>query len=166
MTLRLVAVSMLVLCGVSVGANSAFADKGGHGRSHGNDYGSESYRSSDDYYVVYPDEGYVPRIVIKDGHRDDVRVYVSREYQKFCPPGLAKKGHDCQPPGHARAYVVGRTLPRDVQYYSLPRDVLVNLNPAPQGYQYVRVDQDILLIGEATKKVVDAITLLSAVNNR
>lgn len=37
--------------------------------------------------------------------------------------------------------------------------------PVPRGYEYVRVDNDVLLIAEASKKVIDAVTLLSAVGN-
>ena len=72
---------------------------------------------------------------------------------RFCPPGQAKK------------YRVGYPLPDDVVYVPVPRDLLVHLSPVPAGYQYVKVDKDVLLIAEASKKVIDAVTLLSAVGN-
>ncbi|MBI2234821.1 MAG: RcnB family protein, partial [Micavibrio aeruginosavorus] len=43
-------------------------------------------------------------------------------------------------------------------------DLLDLLGPPPRGHQYVQVDKDVLLIGEASKKVIDAVTLLSAVD--
>lgn len=85
------------------------------------------------------------------------------QHNSFCPPGLAKRRNGCLPPGHARRYVVGEALPPDVVYYQVPQPLLVELQPVPVGYQYVQVDQNVLLINEATRKVVDAITLLSAV---
>ena len=74
-----------------------------------------------------------------------------------CPPGLAKKGNGCMPPGQARKWEIGRPLPRDVIYYDLPPQVLVQLGPAPSGHRFVRVATDILMIAIGTGMIVDAI---------
>ncbi len=84
-------------------------------------------------------------------------------YVHKCPPGLKKKHNGCLPPGHAKQYIVGQPLPAGVTYWPLPQDVLMTMPPAPYGAQYVWVDRDVLLISEATKKVLDAVVLLSAV---
>lgn len=91
------------------------------------------------------------------GHRDAVRTYYVQHYGpgKSCPPGLAKKNNGCQPPGHAKRWHVGQPLPRDVVYYSVPQQVLVQLPPQPAGYRYVRVDGDLLLIALGTLMVID-----------
>lgn len=59
--------------------------------------------------------------------------------------------------------MIGQRLPGDVVFVPVPDDLLLRLRPVPAGYQYVQVDKDILLIGEASKKVIDAVTLISAV---
>lgn len=85
-------------------------------------------------------------------------------YVRKCPPGLAKKHNGCLPPGHAKQYVIGQPLPAGVTWWPVPSDVLMTLPPAPYGAQYVWVDRDVLLVTEATKKVLDAVVLLSAVH--
>jgi Ni/Co efflux regulator RcnB len=44
-----------------------------------------------------------------------------------------------------------------VVYFELPRSVVLSLGPPPNGYRYVRVASDILLIGIGTNMVIDAI---------
>ena len=50
---------------------------------------------------------------------------------------------------------VGQPLPRDVVYYTVPQPVLVRLPPQPQGYRYVHVNGDVLLIAIGTLMVID-----------
>src|SRR3954466_11095727 len=92
-------------------ASSAWADNGkGHG--HGHEKGSG---------VVAPG-----RIVI--GERDRAAVY---SYYRtafvggHCPPGLAKKGNGCLPPGQAkRLWMLGAPLAATVAFYPLPSALL------------------------------------------
>lgn len=99
----------------------------------------------------------------KRGHFDDQHRAVVREYytEQFrggrCPPGLAKKHNGCMPPGQAKKWQVGRPLPRDVIYYSVPQPLVLQIGPPPSGYRYVRVASDILMIAVGTGMVVDAI---------
>ncbi|MDO8277613.1 MAG: RcnB family protein, partial [Burkholderiaceae bacterium] len=94
----------------------------------------------------------------EDSQRNGVRSYYETTYRDGrCPPGLAKKNNGCMPPGQARKWSVGRQLPREVVYYSLPQPVLVQLGPPPSGHRYVRVDSDILMITIGTGMVIDAI---------
>lgn len=90
------------------------------------------------------------------------RTYLHEHYaQEFraghCPPGLAKKHNGCQAPGQARKWRLGQPLPRDVVFYDLSPTVVAHLGPPPQGYRYVRVATDVLLIAVGTGMVVDAI---------
>ena len=94
--------------------------------------------------------------------RDEHRVYVRDYYDQYhqrgkCPPGLAKKRNGCMPPGQAKKWQVGRPLPRDVVYYSVPTDLVIRLGEPRAGHRYVRVAADILLIAVGTGMVVDAI---------
>ena len=78
-----------------------------------------------------------------------------------CPPGLAKKG--CVPPGQAKKYSIGQPLNT---YYTVIRDYdRYSLNRPPEGYFYARVDQDVLLVAEATRKVADLVVILDALSN-
>jgi Ni/Co efflux regulator RcnB len=74
-----------------------------------------------------------------------------------CPPGLAKKGNGCMPPGQARKWAKGRPLPADLRYYDLPHDLLVRLPPPPPRHRYVQIAGDVLLIAIGTSMVVDAV---------
>ena len=91
--------------------------------------------------------------------RARIDVYYDRQARRGrCPPGLAKKGHRCVPPGHyTRRWERGHPLPRGVVYAPLPRDLVVQLPPPPLHHEYVRVASDILLIATGTAMVVDAI---------
>ena len=99
---------------------------------------------------------------------DERRHTVVREYygEQFragrCPPGLAKKHNGCMPPGQAKKWAVGQPLPRDVIFHEVPRDLVIQIGPAPRGYRYVQVASDILLLAIGTSMVVDAIQNLGA----
>ena len=94
----------------------------------------------------------------KDEHRVAVREYYGGEPKAGrCPPGLAKKNNGCMPPGQAKKWTVGRTLPRDVIFYEVPGPLVVQLGVPAPGYRYVRVAGDILLIAIGTAIVIDAI---------
>lgn len=93
-----------------------------------------------------------------DDQRTVVRNYYSEQYRVGrCPPGLAKKNNGCLPPGQARKWAVGRPLPSNVVYYSMPPSVVEQLGSPPPGHRYVRVASDVLLIAIGTRLVVDAI---------
>jgi Ni/Co efflux regulator RcnB len=90
--------------------------------------------------------------------REVVRNYYVEEHRSGrCPPGLAKKHDGCMPPGLAKKWAVGRPLPREVVYYDVPPQLVVQIGLPPPGHKYVRAAGDILLIAVATGLVVDAI---------
>ncbi|TXS93857.1 hypothetical protein FV139_09490 [Parahaliea maris] len=97
-------------------------------------------------------------IVFDSPHRSIIRDYYSNEFSRQgCPPGLAKKGNGCQPPGQARKWSVGHRLPDDVVYYPLPHDLHVRLGYDDPAYKLIRVGSDILRIGVGTGIVVEAV---------
>lgn len=95
--------------------------------------------------------------------RNIIQSYLKRNYGQSCPPGLAKKNNGCLPPGQAKKYGIGGILPGG--YHSLPGALAAALGVPPRGTFYAMVDKDVLLVSEATKRVLDAVTLLSAVQN-
>lgn len=98
----------------------------------------------------------------------EVRVVIENYYRegRHCPPGLAKKKNGCLPPGHAKKhYHLGKPLPHYVKVERLPRYLRHRLPPPPQGYVYGYVDNDVLLIAEATRQVMDAVVAVNAAMN-
>lgn len=172
-TLMKKTVLLSALAGLCLGFTaSAYAEKGGNG--HGKDKGQSQHErfedtrphndhNHSDHNDDHDNDKALVKILIGDDDRHLISQYLSDDHRRHCPPGLAKKRNGCLPPGIAKKYGVGDRLPDDVVWYPLPDDLRRILKPAPAGYQYVQVDKDVLLIGEATKKVVDAVTLLSAV---
>ncbi|HYD06214.1 MAG TPA: hypothetical protein VEC60_10835, partial [Reyranella sp.] len=102
-------------------------------------------------------------VVVSQRDRDVVYSYYRTEYNAGnCPPGLAKKNNGCLPPGQAKKmWTIGRPLPSGVYYEALPPSLLGRLSPAPAGYQYVRVANDVLMLAVGTRMVMSAIADLS-----
>ena len=97
-----------------------------------------------------------------DQHREAVREYYTRSYRDAgrCPPGLAKKHNGCMPPGQARKLVIGQPVPTGVTLYPVPRPVMVQLPPAPYGYRYARVLNNVVLVHTGNRLVVDIVVAL------
>src|SRR5688572_29112657 len=76
------------------------------------------------------------------------------------PPGQAKKGN-CEPnqgfvpPGQAKKWSMGQPLPPAVHYYSLPPARYGSFGPPQPGYDYVQVDDDLLVMERATRIIVN-----------
>ena len=132
--------AMVLLIGLGLCAAPALAEKpewAGKGKGHG--------KGHDKHF--------------DDQRRGYVRSYYDDEFRRgHCPPGLAKKHNGCMPPGQAKKWHVGRTIPADVVVYEVPAPLVVKLGAPPKGHKYVRVAGDILLIAIGTSIVVDAIT--------
>lgn len=93
-----------------------------------------------------------------DRHRVVVHDYYINEYRRgYCPPGLKYGKSGCIPRGQAKKWSRGERLPRQVVYYDLPPQIVVNLGHPPAGHRYVRVASDILLIAVGTGLIVDVI---------
>jgi Ni/Co efflux regulator RcnB len=136
---------LAVLLG-ALATTPALAYTGGHGKAHhGQDRGVLVERHHDRHHDQ--------RIALRE--RDDLRA---------CPPGLAKKHNGCLPPGQAkklhrdRDLVVGHRIPGDAVYV-VPQRVRRTLPPAPAGYRYAVVDNQVVLVSSGDI-VVDIIRSL------
>lgn len=98
-------------------------------------------------------------VVVTERDRGAIHGYYRPLYAAGnCPPGLAKKNNGCLPPGQAKKlWAIGQPLPAGVAFYPLPGALLGQLTPAPAGYQYVRVANDILMMAIGTQLIVSAI---------
>ncbi len=102
-------------------------------------------------------------VYFNDQQRNVISNYYREEYHSgHCPPGLAKKNNGCMPPGQAKKWRKGYSLPRDVVYYDLPSAVVIQLGIPPEGHRYIRVASDILLMAVGTGMIVDAIQDLNS----
>lgn len=80
---------------------------------------------------------------------------------KPCPPGLAKKAVPCVPPGQAKKWAVGQSLPADIVWRSLDDWQQYGLPRPGAGEAYVRVDDEVLLLGLATRVVLRSFGILN-----
>ncbi len=146
------AASLIVLAAISASFASPVLADPGHG--HGNGPWSDGPGQSSPQV----------NIVISPNDRTTVNNYYRTEYVAgHCPPGLAKKNNGCLPPGQAKKlWAIGQPLPWGVAYYPLPAMLLGQLSPAPMGYQYVRVADDILLMAVATRMIAGALADLGS----
>ena len=103
------------------------------------------------------------RVVVPYQDRVTVYRYYRNEFAAGrCPPGLARKGNGCLPPGQAKKLrVIGQPLPPAVVYRPVPPAVTQQLAPPPPGYDYVRVDDDVLLMDRANRMVADVVNDLN-----
>lgn len=141
-------------------AGAAYADPPAHAGGPNKDKGNAaSARHDKQDRRDYRDRGSIDVDIVFDSpHRGIIRDYYSNEFSRQgCPPGLAKKGNGCQPPGQARKWRVGHRLPDDIVYYPLPHDLHVRLGYDDPAYKLIRVGSDILRIGVGTGIVVEAV---------
>ena len=95
----------------------------------------------------------LPVALITVTERTIIFDYVNQYRQTLAPaPASAKP----LPPGIAKKIARGDTLPPGIAKRYLPSDLLVQLPPRP-GYQWVVVDNDVVLIATATGAIVDVL---------
>ena len=154
------------------GATSANADSGhgngngwGHGRGRNDTYIYRNYdhqESSRTNYYYQPNVGRPAVVRIYDNDRVILSRYVEDRYHNQYNDW--NRHHHGYPSYRApqRRYIVGYPLPDQVVFYSVPYDIRSRLRPTPIGYEYVRVDDDVLLMNQATKMIVDAVSILAS----
>ena len=158
--MRTISIALLTVASLAL-AGSALAqkdkdDKPGHGKGGP----PSAQQPSSSRSSSGGQQGYV----VSDRDRNTTYSYYRTEYNAGrCPPGLAKKDNGCMPPGLAKKqWEVGRPLPREVYYEELPPMLVRQLSPAPAGYQYVRVANDVLMMAVGTRLIAGAVADLSS----
>jgi len=103
------------------------------------------------------------RVVVPDRDRVVVYRYYRSEFSAGrCPPGLVRQRNGCLPPGQAKKlHVIGQPLPPAVVPRPVPPVVTQQLAPAPAGHEYVRVDDDVILMEKANRIVADIVNDLN-----
>lgn len=149
------------------GADKADKADRGNGRGPGGDAPCQGRGQANPGNGQGPSQAAVPgnvNIVVTERDRGAIYGYYRPLYAAGnCPPGLAKKNNGCLPPGQAKKlWAVGQPLPAGIAFYPLPAALLGQLTPAPAGFQYVRVANDILMMAIGTQLIVSAIADLGA----
>jgi Ni/Co efflux regulator RcnB len=173
---KLVALAVAAALGVALAVPAAAGKPSWAGNGGGNGHGKSESSYADNKHgggknARDDDRGEHRKWDGKNGtyfgsrDRDVVRNYYREEYHKGkgCPPGLAKKHNGCMPPGQAKKWRYGHPLPRDVVWYPVPHELVIQLPAPPSGYKYVRVASDILMIAVGSSMVVDAVQDLGAI---
>jgi hypothetical protein len=110
----------------------------------------------------------IEKRIIGDYYRDQYVVWVDSQTagkgknkkKHGLPPGLAKKGK--LPPGLAKQLARNGTLPPALAKRALPDELLVRLGPRPVGYEFVLVDDRVMLIQAATNLILDVLVVTAA----
>jgi Ni/Co efflux regulator RcnB len=148
---RLAALTLTAL----LASTGALADKGDKGGKHG--HGNKHEQRDDDRRYDDRRDDISIQLYFGNNDRRIVNEYYAPEFRAgHCPPGLAKKGNGCMPPGQAKKWRKGQPLPQGVAYYELPHDLVYRMPPPPPRHRYVRVGSDILLLSIGSGIVVDA----------
>lgn len=151
-------------------AGPAFAKGNDEDHGKGKDKHAEKYEKKQQKQVEKAEKRERKEIEQGKYFNDQQRIYVREYYTsnygqgKKCPPGLAKKGNGCMPPGQVRTWEVGQQIPRNVTVYSVPQPVILQLPPAPYGYRYSRIGGDIVLVQQQNNLIIDIIQGLLGAN--
>lgn len=81
---------------------------------------------------------------------------------KTCPKDMERQGKTCRALVQGHYWAVGQSLQPAVETYPLPDEVKAALPPAPEGYEYVRAGEDILLMSKAIHLVIDVMENVAA----
>jgi hypothetical protein len=90
--------------------------------------------------------------------RDAVYDYYGISYAPdACPAGLVKMPNGCMPAKPRGTWKIGKPLQADELSYPLPAVLLGQISPPPNGYEYARIDGDVLIINSDDRTVVAAL---------
>jgi hypothetical protein len=103
-------------------------------------------------------------MVVPQRDRDAAFAYYRDEVTAGrCPAPLARKDKACVAPAAspAKAWKLDQPLPDGVKAEAPPPGLIAKLSPSPAGHQYMRVDNDILVVGIGTRNVAALVVDLS-----
>lgn len=102
-------------------------------------------------------------MTVSQRDRDAVLEYYRAEVAAGrCPAPLVRKGKACGAPPAARpAWRIDQPLPDNVKGEAPPAGVIAKLSPSRAGYQYMRVGNDLVIMGVGTRVVAAHVADLS-----
>lgn len=101
--------------------------------------------------------------VVPERDRNAVYAYYRDEVAAGrCPQGFVRKDKAClAPPQAKQAWKLDQPLADNIKGEPLPAALINKISPSPAGFQYLRVDNDILVVGLGTRVVVALVADLS-----
>ena len=102
-------------------------------------------------------------MIVPERDRNAVYTYYRDEVAAGrCPAGLVKKNNACGAPAQAKqVWKLDQPLPGGVAGEALPPALIAKISPSPAGHQYLRVDNDILIVSLGARNVVALVADLS-----
>ena len=102
-------------------------------------------------------------MVVPQRDRDAVYAYYRAEVDAGrCPAPLVKKSKVCSPPAAGKqVWKLDQPLPDGVTGEALPAALIGKISSSPAGHQYLRVDNDILIVGLGSRNVAALVADLS-----
>jgi Ni/Co efflux regulator RcnB len=99
-----------------------------------------------------------------DQHKQVAKRSFAQYYakNKTCPKDMERQGKTCKALVQGHYWAVGQSLQKAVETFPVPDEVKAKLPPAPQGYEYVRAGDDILLMSSGIHLVVDVMQDVAA----
>lgn len=90
-------------------------------------------------------------------HKEAAKKSYAQHFAKTkeCPKDMERKGKTCRALVQGHYWAVGQPLRKEVETFPLPQDVEEHLPKPPEGYEYVRAGEDILLVSKGLHLVVD-----------
>jgi hypothetical protein len=104
-------------------------------------------------------------MIVPQRDREAVYAYYRAEIAAGrCPPPLVKKSNACLAPTAAKqAWKLDQPLADGIKGEPPPAALIGKLSPSPAGYQYLRVDNDLLVVGLGTRIVAALVADLSRI---
>jgi len=92
-----------------------------------------------------------------DKHKQAAKRSFAQYYakNKTCPKDMERQGKTCRAVVQGHYWAVGQTVQKAVETFPVPEEVQARLPAAPEGYEYVRAGEDILLVSKGMRLVVD-----------
>jgi hypothetical protein len=92
-----------------------------------------------------------------DKHKRVAKQSFAQYYakNKTCPKDMERQGKTCRAVVQGHYWAVGQSVQKAVETFPVPEEVQAKLPAAPDGYEYVRAGEDILLVSKGMRLVVD-----------
>ena len=103
-------------------------------------------------------------IVVSPRDRDAALAYYRDEIAAGrCPAPLVRRDKACAapPPLSTKAWRIDQPLPDGVKMEAPPPGLIAKLSPSRAGYQYMRIDTDIVVVGIGTRTIAPLVADLS-----
>lgn len=91
-----------------------------------------------------------------DEHKEAAKKSFEKHFAKIkeCPKDMERKGKTCRALVQGHYWAVGQPLRKEVETFPLPEEVQARLPKPPEGYEYVRAGEDILLVSKGGLNLV------------